>query len=101
MREIAPPIRRGRFWHRPHRLLLKLAALRRTGLAVRTGADSEGVKGRQVVGNDDPEGRSRRQPVRNHRPLGAHRDPLKLENTGLRPSHTRQTWQATSAAGCR
>ena len=53
MREIAPPIRRGRFWHRPHRLLLKLAALRRAELAIRTGAGSEGIKGRQIARNLD------------------------------------------------
>ena len=53
MREIAPPIRRGRFWHRPHRLLLKLAALRRAELAVRTGTGSEGIKGRQIARNLD------------------------------------------------
>ena len=101
MREIAPPIRRGRFWHRPHRLLLKLAALRRAELAIRTGAGSEGIKGRQIARNLDSECRSRCQTGRTRRSPGARETPLKLENAGLRPGHTRQAWQATSAAGCR
>ena len=89
----------NRFW--PHRVLRKLAALRRAGLAVPTGAGSERMNGRQIVPNLDPNRRSRCQPGRNHRPLGANRAPPKLENAGLRLSHTRQAWQATSAAGCR
>ena len=101
MREITPPIRRGRFWHRPHRLLLKLAALRRAGLAIRTGAGSEGIKGRQIARNRDSERRSRCQTGRNHHPLGAPLAPLKLENADLRPSHTRQAWQDASATGSR
>ena len=87
------------FW--PHRVLRKLAALRRAGLAVPTGAGSERMNGPQIVPNLDSDRRSRCQPGRNHRPLGAHHVPLKLENAGLRPSHTRQAWQDASAAGCR
>ena len=101
MREITSLIRLGGLWHRPHRVLLKLAALQRAGLAVRTVAGSDRVKGRQLVRNLDSKRRSRRQSDRNHRSPGAHSVPLKLENTGLRPSHTRQARQDASATACR
>ena len=101
MREITSLIRLGDLCSRPNRPLLKLAALRRAGLAVRTGAGSEHIKGRQIVQNLDSERRSSCQADRTRRSPGAHSVPLKLENAGLRPSHTRQAWQDTSVAGCR
>ena len=57
--------------------------------------------GRQIARNLDSERRSRCQTGRTRRSPGARATPPKLENAGLRPSHTRQAWQATSAAGCR
>ena len=96
MHDLPAPIRLDPTWFGPHRLLLKLAALQRAGLAVRTGAGSDRVKGRQLVRNLDSKRRSRRQSDRNHRSPGAHPVPLKLENAGLRPSHTRQDASATA-----
>lgn len=100
MRDFPASIRFGELNFDANRLPPKLAALRRAVLGVRTGAGSERVKRRQIVGNLDSERRSRRETGRNRRSPGAHSVPLKLENAGLRPSHTRQAWQDTSAAGC-
>ena len=101
MRDFLASIRLAPIRFRAPRVLLKLAALRRAGLAVRTGAGPDGIKGRQIARNLDSERRSHRQSGRTHRSPGAHSVPLKLENAGLRPSHTRQVWQDASAADCR
>ena len=61
MREITSPIRLGDLGSRPNRPLLKLVALRRAGLAVRTGAGSERIKGRPIVPNLDSDRPTRRQ----------------------------------------
>ena len=101
MRDLLASIRLEPTRFRAPRVLLRLAALQRAGLAVRTVAGSARTTGRQIARSLDSERRSRRQTGRNHRSPGAHSEPLKLENTGLRPSHTRQAWQDMSAAGCR
>ena len=101
MRYLPASIRLGQIWFGPHRLLLKLASLRRAGLAVRTGASRNRVKGRRVGGRPDSEHGIRRPTGRNHHPPGARDHSLKLENAGLRSSHSRQAWQDASATGSR
>ena len=61
MREITSPIRLGDLGSRPNRLLLKLVALRRAELAVRTDAGSERIRGRPIVPNLDSDRPIRRQ----------------------------------------
>ena len=61
MREITSPIRLGDLGSRPNHLLLKLVALRRAELAVRTDAGSERIRGRPIVPNLDSDRPIRRQ----------------------------------------